>query len=396
MIKSPKETAKRVSKRSVLGLEKLKGMLGGQSLMVQLTNASLQRNAFEAAFKNNGEPYFEYLNVADGGSFISDKSSLTDSNTWWRLDRNTPAESLRNAMDALNNAVLEPNFVLFNIGQSEANALIINSTEAEVEESLEKIFSYIRAFFGEIDIYINMIGQLNPGATGANGTTPDEPKWQMMRDILWRVIKKQARTHLGIDDWDLERQDKFHITEGAPRAEAATRSGNRVMGHKRKASVPHLGPQIVGVSLSGSNRILAQCELEPGTIWNDAMNHFSNGQCNFDQLAGFRSIIQVFKNSARLEPNSIRHFDGSQEVSVDNNFRVDFDSGTFSSGDQIDVYIGYDWLGIDNEDGTYDLLQEERGSQSNLIKDSNNLPLRTCHWQRLANETNFTQMNPTP
>lgn len=369
-------------------------LIGGQSLAVQLTNANAQRTKFNDAFHNNGSPNTKFYNAAVGGTNASDKSGASADMYWWDTTNNKPGQLCAQAIDNTWKSNVRPTCILFDLGQTDAGDITVSNTEAVIKDAMLKTFEYMRSILGPVNVYLVNMGQLNPGANEENGAPPAEGEFQKIKKIVWELRKEYRWIRAAHENWDKTRQDKFHIEIGDERASASERAGLSVIGQELEDSnVNYIGPTTIGCEISGSNRVLLETKLEAGTDWHADMNHFSNGQCNFDELAGYESIVQVFKNDVRLEPNSIRHYDGSQESSFDHKFRIDFNSGTFTSSDKVDVYVGYDWCGSSNGDGTYKLLQTVRSSQSNLIKDDNDLPLRQAHWQRLANESNFVRMS---
>lgn len=191
-------------------------------------------DSYEAA---TGREVF-YVDLAQGGSSLFKKNS-TVSEYWWDEDTDSPGTMLTQLYDRLDAFNIKPHVLSWSQGEQDALFLDMASrpTGAEYKAKLQLLFEDVRARYGNVQIYLKVIGR----RTGAN---PNVGGVQAVRNAQLELIEELDYLHFGGEQYHVGLTDTVH-PDDAGYAEIGAAQGRIMAGGSA-------GPRISGWSRSGA------------------------------------------------------------------------------------------------------------------------------------------------
>lgn len=174
------------------------------------------------------------------GSTSSSAACKTSNTTnfWWDNATSSAGPALDTFYQVSENIGVIPTMVLWAQGEEDSHDIGINTTKSEYKQALEAIFNNIRQSYGDIKIYIQLIGR-RTSFTNTGGV-------QAIRDIQKELIDENIWCYTAAEIYDLELHDSVHLTDAAYMT-AATRNSLAILNQ-----VGATGPVITSALRAGT------------------------------------------------------------------------------------------------------------------------------------------------
>ncbi|MCK6419074.1 MAG: hypothetical protein L6Q57_09110 [Alphaproteobacteria bacterium] len=270
-------------------------------------------------------------------SSAADKEGTGDSNYWWdnALESKGAAYTgqFANAYLALRAHAAPANWIIWSQGETDANTIGMTYTKAEYKAALLAIFNQMRADIApDLRVLIEPIGRAS--------TFINTGGWQSVREVQQELAAEHDWIDLGPEKYDLNLVELVHLDQAGYET-IATRNANKILSLTGLApSAGYDGPRVANATyIADNNTISVNIAHDDGT--------------DFAPASGIEGFYVTVSSIAATISSAIRTNATTITLTL---------SASISSGSTVKLWYAHDaMLGV---------------NPSNLVKDSNDLPLR--------------------
>ena len=148
-----------------------------------------------------------YYGRGEGGASLF-KQNNSVNEYWWDEDTDIPGTMLQRLYDELDDGGLVPTHLSW--AQGEQDALFLNMTgrpiKADYKAKLQLLFQDMRARYGDVQIYIKIIGRRTSGNVNEGGT-------QDIRDVQIELINALPYVHFATEQYHVPLFDSIHPSD---------------------------------------------------------------------------------------------------------------------------------------------------------------------------------------
>lgn len=252
------------------------------------------------------------------------------------------------------------------------------NVKPKVKSAYLSIFNHIRGLYGNIPCVMQTIGRRE--------ASPGLPWSNVGGASLSRIIPKElAQEHSWIYDggeiYDYDLIDQVHGTDPSY-VRGGNRHGRAIAAQLYDADIAYTGPTATNVVLAG-DVIEVTTTPEDGALYHADMGHDGSGVATLTPDATHVSYARVFVNGVDAFPTAVTHNDESHATKP-NTLVLTFASGTFDVAGIIEFYYMFD-VGVYYTGSVYLNVDPTK-----VVKDVNDLPMRTSYWVSYGDEFSTT------
>jgi hypothetical protein len=242
-------TPEQMEARMIFGRNRHHIRGGGQSLRQRWINSDetstdIGYETFMSRLQTNiPDDVFTYQNSAVSGSGLMKANDSTTS--WWDETTGSPGPSLLSMYSSIDATGIAPTIFTWSQGQNDALDLdeSVSPTFAEYKTSLKAMFDHIRTTYGDVQIFIDIIGRKTSGNSNVGGT-------QGVRNAQLELIEENDYIHFGAEEYIAPLYDNEHPLD-AGYVTIATNGADSISEYLG-ATLPNAkGPRITSATRNG-------------------------------------------------------------------------------------------------------------------------------------------------